>query len=141
MGQVMNPTMIGAVAGLMLAAAIGTALAETKMPDVLINEWCFDYVEKDGVTTWYHVPSWTADGHCTNIFVITPWDFYQSEMSCDPTNVRLKKDVAHSGTAYDVTVTARCYKQRVTTTTSTLKTFKFERYKGSMSVTEVGSKR
>jgi hypothetical protein len=143
---------IGAVAGaLILAAAIGTAGAETKMPDVLVNEWCSDAVTppektKDGVKTSYVLPSWTPDGHCTGIFAIEPWGFFYGDnltKSCDPVKVFIKKETpAPSGEGYDVTVSARCYTngQQGEPMTSTIKTFRFLRYKGSMSVTEGGSK-
>ena len=116
----------------------------TKMPDVLINEWCSNSdippeKNKGGVKTEYRLPSWTTDGHCTDILAITPWDFWQGDLSCDPIKVRIKEDTAPSGTAYDITVTARCQRNgpQGAPMTTTFETFRFERYKGSMSVTQM----
>jgi hypothetical protein len=139
--------LLAATTALLAVTAAQPARAETKMPDVLINEWCSNAdmppeKVKDGVKTSYLLPSWTTDGHCTNIFAITPWDFWlDGSSSCTPMKVLVKEDTAPSGTGYEVTVSARCYKngQQGAPMTNTIETFKFERYKGSMSVT-TGSK-
>ncbi len=130
---------VTAPTGLVAVPAHAAQPALTKMPDVLINEWCSDAVTppektKDGVKTSYVLPSWTPDGHCTNILAITPWDFWSQDnsLSCLPTKVHTKQDVAPSGTAYDISISAVCFNNNQQ---KTIKTFRFVRYKGSMSVT------
>jgi hypothetical protein len=49
-------------------------------------------------------------------------------------NISLRKDVAPSGTAYIARISARC-RPDGPVTAGRLQTFKFERYKGRLSVT------
>jgi hypothetical protein len=55
-------------------------------------------------------------------------------MNCEPVNISLRKDVAPSGTAYIAQITARCQPDGPVTA-GKLQSFKFERYKGHLSVT------
>ncbi len=110
------------------------------MPIDFIGEWCTP--SEDGNTTEYTLPSWTADGKCTDILSIDQWEFgfglgihdaNKIEIYCRPDSIRTKQDTAPSGTAYFATISATCYPgthpdQR------TRRTFDFERYKGRLTI-------
>ena len=100
------------------------------MPIDFVGDWCF---RED---TNYSLPSWTEDGHCTNILSIDKYGFYfvSEEKHCEPMNIRLTKETAPSGTAYIAIVTARCQPDGPVTA-GKRQTFEFNRYKGNMWVT------
>jgi hypothetical protein len=110
------------------------------MPINFVGEWCADPNSNDPAdksTSWYQLPSWTEDGHCTGILSITPYDFYISgKWDCDPVGLTESHDTAPSGTAYTAQITARCQPEGVTVHgEGPLRTFKLYRYKGRLSLT------
>jgi hypothetical protein len=128
----------------MVAALVGASSAWAGrmviMPVDFVGEWCFDSQEKN--TTSYTSPSWTEDGHCTKILVITQYDFYgnagiddkEAGWGCMPAGVRIRNDTAPSGTAHYAMITAICEPDG-TPTTGKLQSFEFYRYKGNLSIT------
>lgn len=82
----------------------------------------------------YALPSWIEDGHCTKILSINEYGFYGQGSNCEPVKLSLTKDTAPSGTAYIAQVTGRCQPDGPVSAGS-LQSFKFERYKGHLSVT------
>jgi hypothetical protein len=68
------------------------------MPIDFVGDWCFSSREQN--TTWYTLPSWTEDGHCTDILSINKYGFYYANWLCDPVNMRLKKSTGRSDTEY-----------------------------------------
>ena len=102
------------------------------MPIQFVGEWCFE--SEEGATTTYALPSWIADGRCTKILSVQEFGFYSEGNNCDPQKLSLKTDIAPSGTAYIARITARC-RPDGPVTRGTLQSFKFERYKGHLSVT------
>ncbi len=114
-------------------AAFGHArAAETTMPIHFVGDWCYE--SQENTTTMYKLPSWTEDGRCTKILSINEYAFYGQGSHCEPLNISLKKNAARSGTAYIAQITARCQPDGPVTA-GKLQTFKFERYKGHLSVT------
>jgi hypothetical protein len=131
--------LLGTAAALMLASSPGHARTEKTMPIEFVGEWCF--ASQEDKTTEYKLPSWIEGGHCTKIISIDQYGFNDDDKNCEPVKVRLTRDTAPSGTAYIATVTARCYPngQTITgTADGVLKTFEFNRYKGSLTVTTKG---
>jgi len=113
--------------------AIGHARAVEKTMSInFVGDWC--YASQENKTTSYTLPSWTEDGHCTKILSIDQYGFYGEGRNCGPVSVRLSEDTAPSGTAYIAMVTARCQPDGPVTA-GTLQSFKFNRYKGSLTVT------
>jgi hypothetical protein len=106
--------------------------AERTMPIHFVGDWCYE--SQENRTTVYTLPSWTEDGRCTKILSINEYGFYGQGRHCEPVNISLKKDTAPSGTAYISQITARCQPDGPVTA-GELQTFKFERYKGRLSVT------
>ena len=105
------------------------------MPIDFVGDWCSpSQGEKN--STWYTLPSWTEDGHCTDILSIDKFGFYfvTEKRHCVPVKMRLGTDTAPSGTSYTATVTARCQPDGPVTA-GKLQSFEFYRYKGSLSVT------
>ena len=125
------------VATAVVTACSHARAAEKTMPIEFVGDWCFsgrDDVAKN--KDWYMLPSWTEDGHCTNILSIDKYGFgFASEKkNCEPVKMRLGQSTPPSGTGYTATVTARCQSDgRVTA--GELETFDFYRYKGNLSVT------
>jgi hypothetical protein len=110
---------------------------ENNMPIDFVGEWCASFRDDKGVID-YSLPSWT-DGKCTDILSIDKWGFYfhDQKKTCRPVGLRLKQDTAPSGTAYMAMITARCVPDGVATAgTSTIQTFGFKRYKGSLTITQ-----
>jgi len=97
-----------------------------------VGDWC--YASQDNATTAYALPSWTEGGRCTKILSVYEYGFHAQGMNCEPVNISLRKDVAPSGTAYIAQITARCQPDGPVTA-GKLQSFKFERYKGHLSVT------
>jgi hypothetical protein len=122
------------VAGAVVIANSHARAAEKTMPTDFVGDWCFQ--SKDAANTAYILPSWTEDGHCTDILSIDKSGFYfvSKERHCEPLDMRLGKNTAPSGTEYTVTVTARCQPDGPVTA-GELQSFKFSRYKGNLSVT------
>ena len=102
------------------------------MPINFIGEWW--YSSQENKTTSHTLPSWTKDGHCTEIRSIETSGVYGEGRHCEPVNMRLTKDIAPSGTAYHSMVTARCQPDG-STSVGKLQTFEFNRYKGNLTVT------
>lgn len=82
----------------------------------------------------YALPSWTEGGLCTKILSVNEYGFYGQGRNCEPLKISLKKDTAPSGTAYIADIIARCQPDGPVTV-GEKQTFKFERYKGHLSVT------
>jgi hypothetical protein len=125
------------VATAVVIACSHARAAEKTMPIYFVGDWCSPW--RDDVTkntAMYTLPSWTEDGHCTDILSIDKYGFYfvKEKRHCEPVNRRLGKDTAPSGTAYKATVTARCQPDGPATA-GELKTYEFSRYKGNLSVT------
>ena len=118
-----------------IAAAVVAALnshasaQKILMPIDFIGEWCFSAREDN--KTNYTLPSWTEDGHCTNIFAIHKYGFYYEKNNCEVVKMQLGKDTAPSGTSYRATITARCEPEGPLAI-SKLRTFTFDRYKGNL---------
>jgi|SRR5688572_13287975 hypothetical protein len=106
--------------------------AQKAMPIHFVGDWC--YASQDNATTAYALPSWTEGGRCTKILSVYEYGFHAQGMNCEPVNISLRKDVAPSGTAYIAQITARCQPDGPVTA-GKLQSFKFERYKGHLSVT------
>jgi hypothetical protein len=107
--------------------------AAKKMPINLIGEWC--YSGQENRTTTYKLPSWTEDGRCTQILSIMEEGFFGESRNCEPLNIRLATDVAHSGTAYTALVSALC-RPDGPVTAGRQETLEFYRYKGTLTVTK-----
>jgi hypothetical protein len=105
--------------------------AEKTMPIDFVGDWCFDSQDKN--RSWYTLPSWTTDGHCTKILSVNKYGFYGESRHCEPLKMRLEKSVAPSGIGYTATITARCQPDGPVTA-GELQTFEFYRYKGNFSV-------
>ena len=118
-----------ALAALATATSANARAAKTALPDQFFGEWCSPSPDPDVKNkVWYTLPSWTEDGHCTNIFSIDRYGFRFGEgKQCEPVSMRLGEGNAPSGSSYTATVTARCQGQ--------LQSFEFYRYKGSLGVT------
>jgi hypothetical protein len=104
------------------------------MPIDFVGDWCFDYRENN--TTNYQLPSWRAeDAGCTKdkILSVNKWGFYYEQINCDPVRIQVSKDTAPSGTSYTAVIVARCIPDGPALQ-GILQTFKFDRYKGNMSV-------
>src|ERR1700748_1320110 len=80
--------------------------AAKKMTLNFIGEWWYSAQENN--TTTYKLPSWTEDGRCTKILSIMEEGVFGESRNCEPLNIRLTTDVAHSGTAYRALVSALC---------------------------------
>lgn len=106
--------------------------AERTMPIHFVGDWCFE--SQENTTTNYALPSWTENGHCIKILSVSEYGFYQQGSNCEPINLSSKEDTAPSGTAYIAQITARCQPDGPVTA-GKRQTFKFERYKGHLSVT------
>ena len=110
---------------------------EKTMPIDFVGDWCSPWRDDAAKNTaLYTLPSWTEDGHCTDILSIDKYGFYfvSEKTYCEPVNMRLGKNTAPSGAAYTATVTARCQPDGPATA-GELKTFEFSRYKGNLTVT------
>jgi hypothetical protein len=120
-----------ALAGMLLASS--SAPAAMKMPADFIGEWCYAELQDDEHknTTGYQLPSWTEEGHCPRdkIFSITPYDFFDQNINCEPVKITSSEECAPSGCAHKATIVAKCGGN------NKLRTFKFERYKGHLSIT------
>ena len=130
--EAMLRTVIAAAAH---AAFNGHASAQKNltMPIQFVGEWCFAFREEENKTN-YTLPSWTEDGHCTNIFAIDMYGFCYEKNICEAVKMQLGKETAPSGTSYTATITARCMPAGPVTA-GKLQAFKFERYKGNLFVT------
>ena len=118
-----------------LVALIAQAGASEKtIPIDIVGDWCFDIQDKN--VSWYQLPSWTEGGHCTKILSINKYRFYGDNRHCEPVKVRLEKSVAPSGIGYTATITSLCQSDGPVTA-GELQTFKFDRYKGNLSVTRL----
>jgi hypothetical protein len=125
------------VAAAAVIACSQARAAEKTMPIDFVGDWCSpSRGESAENATTYTLPSWTEDGHCTDILSIDKYGFYfvSEKMHCEPVGMRLAKDTAPSGTAYLATVTARCQPDGPVTE-GKIQSFEFNRYKGSLSVT------
>jgi hypothetical protein len=126
---------------IVIAAAVVIALNSNaraqqplNMPIEFIGEWCFSTRDDKNNSANYTLPSWTADGRCTNIFAIDRYGFYYEKKNCEAVKMQTGKSTAPSGTSYTATITARCVPDGPPTP-GVLQTFKIERYKGNLSVT------
>jgi hypothetical protein len=120
------------VAAAAVIACSHARAAEKTIPINFVGDWC--YTSRENKTTWYVLPSWTEDGHCTKILSINQYGFYGEGKHCEPVNMRFTKNTAPSGTGYTAMVTARCQPDGPVTA-GVLQTFEFYRYKGNLSVT------
>jgi hypothetical protein len=115
------------------AIAFGEAhAAQRTMPIHYVGDWCFE--SQESTTTTYALPSWTEEGRCTKILSVSEYGFYGQGNNCEPVKISLREDTAPSGTAFIAQITARCQPDGPVTG-GKLQTFKFERYKGHLSVT------
>jgi hypothetical protein len=105
--------------------------APKTMPIDFVGDWCFESEESDKIS--YALPSWSQDGRCTKILSINQYGFYNEGRNCEPVQMKLSQDVAHSGTAFIADVTARC-RPDGPVTEGTLQTFELVRYKGHLTV-------
>jgi hypothetical protein len=129
-----------ATAALALAFAAPEAAAEKFVPMTIdfVGEWCFE--RRDGNETNYQLPSW-HDGPCErkDILSVGKWTFNapDRDLGCYPIAMKTNEDRAPSGTAYQATITARCYSDGpMTNANSRVLTFFFSRYKGNLYVTK-----
>jgi len=120
------------VAAAVVIACSHASAAEKTMTIDFVGDWCFDSQDKN--VSWYKLPSWTEDGHCTKILSIHKYGFYGENRHCEPVKMRLEKSVAPSGTGYIATITACCQPDGPVTA-GELQTFEFYRYKGNLTVT------
>jgi hypothetical protein len=113
--------------------ALGHARAAEKTMSIhFVGDWCYE--SEEGTTTTYTLPSWTEGGLCTKILSINEYGFYGQGSNCEPETISLTENTAQSGTAYIAEITARCQPDGPVTE-GKLQTFKFERYKGHLTVT------
>jgi hypothetical protein len=100
------------------------------MPIDFVGEWCFN--NQENLSMNYMLPSWTEEGHCKKILSVSKHGFgFENKSYCEPLKIQLSKDTAPSGTAYIAMITARCH----AAATQIVQAFKFERYKGNLTVT------
>jgi hypothetical protein len=125
---------------IILISIVSSHATNLKMPDVLINEWCFE--DQDGDTIHYTTPSWLdARGLCIRILVIDSEGFYSEDSNglnlyCQPLKVTLKVYPGHTGTEFDAKIVSRC-EGPGTKPAGPIKVFEFERFKGNLSVTPI----
>lgn len=108
--------------------------AEKPIPINFVGDWCFSL--REGRQTDYMLPSWTEDGHCTQILSISEFGFYFTDLkiSCGAQNIRVSRDTAPSGTTYTAKISARCQADGPVTA-GKLQNYELRRYKGSLNVT------
>jgi hypothetical protein len=132
----MKKLLLAAAAAVVFASgAAGAAERVVPMTINFVGDWCQS--SKDGRETQYRLPSWLGENEkCTDIISIH-YGFNYEDSYCEPVQMKLGKDVAPSGTAYQALVQARCYQNGVvvTPTSGKLRTFEFWRYKGNLTVT------
>ncbi len=107
------------------------------MPIDFVGDWCSPSRDDDAKNaSTYTLPSWTEDGHCTDILSIDKYGFYfvKEAKRCEPVNMRLTQNTAPSGTAYMATVTASCHPDGPVTE-GKIQKFEFNRYKGHLTIT------
>ena len=126
-----------------LVLGVGFVHAQEKktMPIEFVGEWCF--ASQENQTTYYSLPSWIEDGHCTKIIGIDQYGWFDDTESCQALKVHLTHDTAPSGTSYMATVTARCNPNNVVISSpqqTTIKTFEFGRHKGNLTVFTKGTR-
>jgi hypothetical protein len=123
-------------AAVVIACSHASDAAENTMTIDFVGDWCLS--SQDAPSAAYKLPSWTENGHCTNILSIGKYSFYftDNKKFCEPVKVQLSKDTAPSGTTYIAVVTARCqFDGPVTATSGWLQVFEFNRYKGNLDLT------
>jgi hypothetical protein len=122
-------------AAVIFMATDGHARADDTMPIDFVGDWCFE--SRAASATSYVLPSWTEDGHCTDILSIDKYGFYfKAEKNyCMPVTMRLGKKTAPSGTAYLAAITADCQPDGPVTNDGTQRKLDFYRYKGCLTVT------
>jgi hypothetical protein len=123
-----------------LAAMVGSAHANPPtIPAAIVGDWCYDKsaTGENSKSVEYALPSWLGEEEkCdkASILSIDQYGFSFSGDEYEPVKVSpVKQDCAPSGCAQNVTVVARDLNASV----RVLRTFKFARYKGSMSMTIV----
>jgi hypothetical protein len=137
----MKTLLATAALALALAAPPPATAAEKYLPMTIdfVGDWCFD--NRDGNTINYQLPSWHLDGTatCKDILSVHKWSFNapgRDDLGCYPIAMKTGEDRAPSGTAYQATITARCYANGpMTNANSQVMTFFFSRYKGNLYVT------
>jgi hypothetical protein len=119
------------IAVMLSCASSANAHAQTPtMPIDFVGEWCFS--SQENLSMNYMLPSWTEEGHCKKILSVSKHGFgFENKSYCEPLKIKLSKDTAPSGTAYIAMITARCR----AATIQIDQAFKFERYKGNLTVT------
>ena len=128
--------LLGTIIALMAISPGYARTAEKTVPIHFVGDWCFSSL--DSQTTFYKLPSWIEDGHCTKILSInqSAFTFHDNDRYCEPVNTQLTQINGQSGTQYWAVVTARCQPEGTLTAGGVLQTFEFVRYKGNLTVKE-----